>query len=56
MIEYKPLRENCPYKSGEFVCHDGDLWALSYSECAPPDQRQYWMPCPHCTAAESYWI
>jgi hypothetical protein len=48
---YKPTREGCPNKSGEFVCHDGGLWALTYSECAPPDQRQYDGPCSYCAAS-----
>lgn len=39
-----PLRK----KYGEFICIDGSLWALTYSECAPPDQRQYWGPCSYC--------
>lgn len=49
MFSYRPIREGCPYKHGEFVCDSGMLWALTYSECAPPDQRQAWKDCPYCT-------
>jgi hypothetical protein len=47
---HRPTKATCPYKAGEFVCRDGSLWALTYSECAPPYQRQAWGPCPHCNA------
>ena len=50
MIEYKLDNNKCPMntKYGEIVCRNGTLWALTYSECAPPDQRQCWGECPHC--------
>lgn len=40
----------CPLdkKYGDIVCRDGTLWALTYSECAPPDSRQAIDDCPHC--------
>jgi hypothetical protein len=46
--------DTCPLRKahGEFVCREGALWALTYSECAPPDQRQYWGECPHCKKAK----
>ena len=44
----KPIKPDCPYKHGEFICVEGTLWTLTYSECAPPDQRQAWSDCPHC--------
>lgn len=36
-------------KYGERVCRDGMLWVLTYSDSAPPDQRQCEGPCPHCS-------
>ena len=44
------MSEPCPLNKehGEFVCRDGVLWALSYSEMGPPGQRQAWDDCPHC--------
>ena len=44
------MEDTCPLrkKNGEFICIDGILWALSYSEMAPPDQRQSWGPCEYC--------
>ena len=43
-------REECPLRKqyGEVVCRDGLLWALTYSEMGPPDQRQATGPCPYC--------
>lgn len=40
----------CPLqkKYGDTICIDGKLWALTYSECAPPDQRACVGECPHC--------
>lgn len=40
----------CPFqrKYGDIICIDGTLWGLTYSECAPPDQRQALGPCDHC--------
>jgi hypothetical protein len=40
----------CPMqkKYGETICKDGTLWSLTYSDCAPPDQRQAMGDCPHC--------
>jgi hypothetical protein len=40
----------CPLDTthGDTVCRDGVLWALTYGECAPPDQRQVVDECPHC--------
>lgn len=40
----------CPLqkKYGDIICIDGTLWGLTYSECAPPDQRQALGPCDHC--------
>ena len=45
----------CPLnlKRGEFICVDGQIWALSYSEMGPPGQRQHWGPCAHCKTGES---
>jgi hypothetical protein len=45
--------ERCPLanKSGDTICIDGQLWSLTYNECAPPDQRQCMGPCSwngHC--------
>lgn len=39
-----PLRK----KYGQIICIDGALWALTFNECAPPGQRQWWGDCPHC--------
>lgn len=41
----------CPNatKYGDRVCIRGYMWELTYSECAPPDQRQNTgEKCPHC--------
>ncbi len=40
----------CRYqnKHGEYLCINGSLWVRVYSECDPPDQRQYHSPCPDC--------
>lgn len=48
-LELKRL-QSCPNRKdhGEYMCVDGEIWALTYSECAPPDQRQFWGPCTHC--------
>lgn len=47
----KPTAVNCPYKNGyDVVCINGQLWELTYSDCAPPDQRQPGGACPYCTA------
>jgi hypothetical protein len=36
---------------GERVCRGGYLWELTYSEMAPPDQRQNTgIPCPSCSS------
>lgn len=39
----------CPLERqyGDIVCRDGLLWGLTYSECAPPDQRQCLGECEH---------
>lgn len=36
------MNDKCPRdrKYGDIVCRDGLLWALTYSDSAPPDQRQ----------------
>jgi hypothetical protein len=46
--------KKCPLdkKYGDIVCKDGQLWALTYSEMAPPDSRQYDGECPHCRPAK----
>jgi hypothetical protein len=46
--------KRCPLQvpHGDKVCIDGLLWALTYSDCAPPDQRQCVGECPHCHAAK----
>ena len=43
-------QKRCPWNSvyGELVCRDGYIWALTYSETAPPDQRQNIGPCSFC--------
>jgi hypothetical protein len=43
-------RMRCPLDTnhGDVVCRNGVLWALTYSECAPPDQRQAIGDCEHC--------
>lgn len=48
-MEYKKIEERCPLdkKYGEVVCRDGLLWALTYSEMGPPDQRQCIGECNH---------
>lgn len=35
-------RMRCEFDTehGDIVCRNGLLWQLTYSECAPPDQRQ----------------
>lgn len=50
----KPLKDDCPFRkpSGEFVCVDGVLWTLTYSEMGPPDSRQAWADCDHCRTKE----
>jgi hypothetical protein len=47
----------CPLekKYGDIICIDGTLWGLTYSECAPPDQRQALGPCEHCSQAKLNW-
>lgn len=49
-----PVAELCPHKGeyGEYLCKDGDLWALTHSEMGPPDSRQHHGSCPHCKRAE----
>lgn len=41
---------SCPLqkKYGDVICIDGTLWGLTYSECAPPDQRQNLGACEYC--------
>jgi hypothetical protein len=45
------MNASCPLRKqhGETICLDGTLWGLTYSECAPPDQRQAIGDCPHCS-------
>jgi len=45
-----PKETECPLPKtiGDVVCRDGLLWALTYSEMGPPDQRQVIGDCPHC--------
>jgi hypothetical protein len=45
-------RMKCPLdtKHGDVVCRDGVLWALTYSEMGPPDQRQAIGDCEHCAS------
>jgi hypothetical protein len=40
----------CPLATryGDIICIDGQLWALTYSEMAPPDSRQTWGECQWC--------
>lgn len=42
-------RMQCPRdtKFGDIVCRGGQLWQLTYSECAPPGQRQCIGECDH---------
>ena len=49
-LETKDAAPKCPLdkKYGEIVCRDGVLWALTWSEMAPPDSRQAIDDCPHC--------
>lgn len=44
----------CPLqkKYGDIICIDGTLWGLTYSDCAPPDQRQSLGPCDYCRDRE----
>lgn len=46
--------DKCPLqkKYGDTICIDGTLWSLTYSDCAPPDQRQAMGDCPHCRRYE----
>ena len=37
-----------PKDSGDTICVDGVLWSLTYSDSAPPDQRQVTGDCQHC--------
>jgi hypothetical protein len=52
-----PVRERCPLanKFGDTICIDGQLWSLTYSECAPPDQRQCMGPCSWNGHKEEEW-
>jgi general stress protein YciG len=46
-------RKRCPLRTthGERICIDGVVWELTYSEMAPPDQRQAAGDCPHCAGS-----
>lgn len=48
--EHEQEEWKCPLqkKYGDTICIDGQLWELTYNECAPPDQRQYAGECQWC--------